>query len=377
MPPPSYTLAMAIALVGAPVTAQETAPTRAEQLEMADEARAESDFDRARQVLLSMIAASPEDTDLLRRLAMVDAGAGELDLALDRIDAARQLAPNDLDIALARGFILYWRGDIAQAERAAIAISARNPDYPELDQLQAAVARHDRADSNGIRSIFLVAGLSDITTANGFSQTWNSQALGAALNVSRDNTITFDVMREERAAIDTRLRARVDHLVSGGFVYFSATAVPASDFLERWSVGTGGEIKATQGLTALVDLRVADYQTGMIASVQPGVRLALDDDFAITSRAINIFGGEEGYRLGGSVRLDYGFERENALFLIAASYPDAEADGVRQLRSLAGGVSLPIADRIGLTAAGSYEDRENSYRRYAGTMALTYRFSAE
>lgn len=368
------TFAMAVALVGATVNAQETAAARAEQLELLAEAQAENDFERARQLLLPMMAASPDDPDLLRRLAMVEAGAGQFDLAMDRIDEAALLAPNDLDIALARGFILYWRGDVAEAERAAIAISARDPDYAELDQLQAALARQDGADNSRIRSIFLVGGLSDITTANGFSQTWNSQALGAAFNVLRDNTVTLDVMREERSAIDTRLSARGDHRLADGFVYFLATAVPAADFQERWSVGTGGELKAMQSVAALIDLRVADYQTGTITSVEPGVRVALDEDFAVTGRAINIFGGAEGYRLGGSVRLDFGRERETALFLIAASYPDTEADGVRQLRSLAAGVRLPIAECIALTLAGSHENRQNSYRRYAGTMALTYRF---
>ncbi|WP_370178066.1 YaiO family outer membrane beta-barrel protein [Alteriqipengyuania sp.] len=368
---------MAIALVGAPASAQQTPAARAGQLDLVAEAQAENDFERARQILLPMIAASPQDPDLLRRLAVIEAGAGRLDLALERIDEAAQLAPKDLDIALARGFILYWRGDVAEAQRAAIAITARDPDFPELDQLEAALARQNRPDGIRTRSIFLVAGFSDITTANGFSQTWNSQAIGAAFDLSRDNTLTLDVIREERSAIDTRLGARVDHRLAGGSVYVSATAVPAPDFQEKWSVGAGGELKASQSVVALIDLRLADYQTGTIAAVQPGLRVALCEDFAVTGRAINIFDGAEGYRLGGSVRLDYGRERETALFLIAASYPDAEADGVRQLRSLAAGLRLPVAERIGLTVAGSHEDRDNSYRRYAGTVALTYRFPAK
>lgn len=372
----SPTFLVVIGLVSAPLAAQEPVVTRTEKLDIAAEARAEGDFDRARQILLPMIAAFPDDPDLLRRLAMIEAGAGRLDLAMDRIDKAVRLAPDDLDVALARAFILLWREDAKEAGRAAAAISARDPDYPELDQLKAALARQERTGNLRPRSLFIATGVSDITAANGFGQIWNNQTVGAAFDAFKDNTITLGVMREERAAIDTRVSARVDRRIADGFVYLAATAVPSPDFQERWSVGVGGELRATEGVTALADLRVADYTTGTIIALQPGMRIALDRDFALTGRAINIVGGGVGFRLGGSARLDYGRERETSLFLIAASYPDAEADGVRQLRSLAGGVRFPITDTVALAAAGSYENRDESYERSAGTLTLTYRFGA-
>lgn len=360
-----------------PLAAQEPDASRTERLDIAAEARAEGNFDRAREILLPMLAASPDDPDLLRRLAMVEAGAGQLDLALDRIDKAAWVAPNDLDVALARAYILYWRGDISAAQRATSAIAARNPDYPELDRLTALLARQEATGGRQMRAISVSAGISDIKTAAGFSQTWNTQSLVAALDASRADTITLGVMREERFAIDTRISARADHRIADGFIYFAATAVPSPDFQERWSLGAGGELQVTDGITALVDVRVADYDTGTIAALQPGLRLALDQDFSLSARAINIFGGDDGYRLGGSVRLDYGRERETSLFLIAASYPDAQADGLRQLHSLAAGVRLPVTDTLALGGAGSYENRENSYRRYEGTLTLTYRFKAQ
>tara|TARA_B100001179_G_scaffold222695_1_gene199383 strand:- start:1291 stop:2424 length:1134 start_codon:yes stop_codon:yes gene_type:complete len=366
----------AVGLTFAPLAAQEPARDRAELLEQAADARDHGDFDRARQILLPLVAAAPDDADLLRRLAMVEAGDGRLDQAKSRIEEAARLAPDDLDVALARGFILYWRGEFAEARTAADAIAARDPDYPELAQLTAALARRQAAAGPRARALSILAGVSDITTATGFSRTWNTQALVAAVDLSDADTVTLGVAREERDAIDTRLSARVDHRIAGGSVYLSASAVPAPDFLERWSIGAGGEFKATDALSALVDVRVADYDTGTIAAFQPGARLALSQDFAISGRAINIFGGADGYRLGGSARLDYGREGGVSLFAIAASYPDAEADGLRQLRSIAAGVGVPVNDTLLLSVAGSYEDRKNSYRRSAGTLSLTYRFGA-
>ncbi len=361
-------------LACSPLAAQESGNLPSNSLEMAAEARAEGDFLRARQILLSMLAVTPDDPDLLRRLAMVEAGAGRLDLAMVRIDEAASLAPDDLDVALARGFISYWRGDVAGAERAAAAISARDPNYPELNQLRAALDRKDATENFGIRSLSISSGISEITLVSGINQTWNNQSLDAAFDVSGDDSISVSIMREERSAIDTRIGGRIDYRIVDGFVYLAGASVPAPDFLERWSLGAGGEMRVQEGVAALVDLRVADYNTGTIVAFQPGLRFAVDRDFTITGRAINILGGDEGYRFGGAVRLDYGRERTTSLFLIAASYPDAEADGLRQLRSLAAGAGMPISDTVAMRIAASYEDRQDSYNRYAGTLALTYRF---
>ena len=69
------TFVLFIGIFGSPLAAQGSDASRAEKLDDAAEARAEGNFDRARQILLPMLAASPDDPDLLRRLAMVEAGA--------------------------------------------------------------------------------------------------------------------------------------------------------------------------------------------------------------------------------------------------------------------------------------------------------------
>lgn len=371
-------LAIALPLLAcSPLAAQEPGDLRSGRLEMAAEARAEGDFQRAQQILLSLLAETPDDADLLRRLAMLEADAGRLDQAMLRIDEAAGLAPDDLDVTLAQGFVLFWRGDIAGASRAAAAISARDPDYPELDQLQAALNRRGAAGHPRLRSLSASVGISEITLANGADRTWNSESVDAAFNVSREDTLAVGVMREERSTIDTRIGARLDHRMQDGYFYLATSAVPAPDFLERWSLGAGGEMRIQSEITAQVDLRLANYDTETIVAFQPGLRIALDPDFAITGQAINIYGGDEGYRLGGSVRLEYGRERATSAFLIVASYPDAEADGLRQLRSLAAGARLPLAENLAARIVASFEDREDSYRRYAATMALTYRFSSK
>ncbi len=366
--------AMGAAGIAVPLAAQDIPTEYSAQVEAAAAARSAGEYDKAREILQSLLALSPDNVDLLRRLAMVEAADGKLDVAMQTINNAARLAPDDLDVALARAYILNWRGETAAAEATAAMISARDPNYPDLAELQASLKRKEKSQGVQLRAISVGAGLSSIKLRNGSSQTWNNQSLVVALDTSADDTVSLGAMREERNASDIRLSARFDKRIDNGFGYVAATVVPNADFQEKWSLAAGGEAAAAPGLTALGDVRVAKYETGMIVAFQPGLRVAFGPDFSVTGKAINIFGGGQSYRLGGSLRLDYGLGRQHSLFAIAASYPDVEADGVQQLRSAAVGFAVPVFERLSLSAAGSYENRANSYRRWTGSLALTHRF---
>ena len=366
-------LILALVLTSAPICAQAQS-ARSDGTDAAAAARDAGDYDQAREILQSLLREYPEDADLLRRLAMVEAGDENLDRAIQHVDAATRLAPDDIDIALARAYILYWRGDTGEATEIAAGIEAREPGYPDLAALQDALTQDARRNGPRLRALSIASDLSDITLRNGTSRTWNSQNVVAAFDLSQSDTASLTLNREDRGPVDYRLGARIDHRLGNGSWFVAATAVVEPDFQESWSLAGGGELIAARGVTGLLDMRVAQYDTGTIVAVQPGVRLDVGRDVSITARAINIFGGEEDYRLGSSLRLDYRPERGASLFAIAASYPDAEADDVRQLRSFAAGFAAPLGELLSVTAATSYEDRDNSYRRWAGTLALTYRF---
>lgn len=371
----SFSLILTLALGAAPLAAQTTAADRPARLEAIETARAAGEYDRATALMEPLLAAAPDDPDLLRRMAMIDAAAGRLDKAQQRIDVAARAAPDDLDIALARGFILAWSGREDEARQMAEAVAARDPDYPELAVLRQTLARQENREGLRLRAVSVGAGLSDITLDSGASSTWSSQNAVIAVDLADRDTITVGLAREKRRAVDTRLSARIDRRIDGGFVYLGATAVPNPDFQERWSVSGGGEFALSPNLTAVGDTRLARYDTGTILAFQPGLRYLFAQRASLTGRAIAIFDGGE-QRFGGSARLDFALPNEGTLFAIAASYPDAEADGVRQLRSAAAGVTWPLSQRVALTAAGSHEDRKNSYRRWSGTLALTFRFDS-
>ena len=355
--------------------AQNIAVSPNSEFKSDQQARDPDDVVDVRRTIIEELATSPENPDLLRRLAMLEAGAGHLDLALKHIEHAASRVPNDLDVALARAFILYWRGDIEGAQRAAASISAQDPDYPELGLLESALRRQDSPDASEPVTLYVSAGVSHIITAGNAQRTWTSQNLAASVARRGGYTLTLSAEREDRGPIDTRIGARLDRRVDGGFLYLAATATPDPDFKDSWSVSTGGDFAVSDRFAIPLDLRVAEYAVGTIVAVQPGLRVLPYPGFALTARAINIFGGKSGHRFGGALRADYATEGELAFFLTTASYPDAENDGIRQLRSIALGTSLPLTDTVGLRFSGSYENRDQSYRRYSGVLTLTYRFA--
>ena len=292
----------------------------------------------------------------------------------EAFDRALALAPEDLDIQVARGNILFWRGDIKAAQRQADAISAVAPDYPELDALSAKLAAPEQAEGLRVTALTVGGGVSDIAFDNRDGETWSSQNASLGLALSRETGASLAVEREERAATDIRLAARVDRRFGRGSAYISGSVVPNADFRESWSIGTGGEIALGERTSALIDIRYADYRDRNVFAVQPALRYAFDDAATVTVRAINLFGGGEDYRLGGSLRADYRPQGRVGGFVVLASYPDVEADGVRQLRSVATGLLVPLGDRFTLTTVGAYEDRKDSYRRLSGTLVLGFRF---
>lgn len=369
----------ALASIGLPHAAQAQ---QADPREQAQDAFRRGDHERARAILLEQLAREPRDADLLRRLASVEAASGDLSAALAAIDRAAAIAPRDLDIRLAQANILFWSGAVADARAEADAIARIDPAYPELDQLQARLrpspAQSAEDDRIGLQALYLSAGLSRIAfDGRDTHQTWTNQGAALGLRLGRVGTATFSVEREARARSDTRFAARFDRRIEGGSYYLEAGFVPDADFRETWKVAVGGEAALASHVDGFLDVRVADYATGTIVVVEPGIRVALAPRWSLDARAINLFGGNEDHRIGGSGRLAYQSQAGPTAFVSLATYPDAEIDGVRQLRSAAFGLGWPVARNVTISAIGVHEDREASYRRNSLTVVFSRRFGPQ
>lgn len=356
------------------IPAQADAQVTAAQREEVQAAYVAGDFDEAQRRLKELLSKFPEDADLLRRHAAVQAAQGDVDTARATIERAAKLAPYDSDIQLARANILYWQGRFGEAQVQADKLKAEHPNYPGLDRLVRSIGRAKQDRRFRMRSVGVGASVSDAEFASGLEQTWYVQRGSISAQWGAGNSASIDVEREERLATDTRISGRID-MPDGPHRYFvSASVTPKPDFRENWSLGAGGEFSLSDQSALLADGRFAEYRSDDVVAVGIGLRQRLSQDLEVTARSIHLLGGGEDYRLGGALRVDYRNPQFPELFAIVASYPDAEVDGTRQLRAIAAGVRFGISEQLSLGATGESESREDSYERTVFSLDLRWRF---
>lgn len=358
-----------LAALALPVSAQ----TRADEREAVQDAYVAGDFARAEELLAGLLKNSPDDPDLLRRLAAVQAAKGDVELAQATIDRAYGLAPGDPDIQLARANILFWRGRLAEAELQAGKVAQAQPDYPGLAALQSGIRREKDARRFRLRAVGIGASVSDADFASGISQTWYVQRGSVSAQWGEGRTASIDVEREERRVTDTHVAARVDIATGGNRYFVAGTVTPNPDFRETWSLGGGTEVALGRNSTLLADGRFAEYPGDDVAAFGLGLRQNLSARLQVSARSIHLFGGGDDYRFGASLRADYNHLHLGDFFAIVASYPDVENDGAQQLRAVAAGARFPLSDRVTIGLTGEYESRENSYDRTAVSLDLRWR----
>lgn len=362
-----------MAAISAGIALPALAQISASDREAVQEAYVAGDVVRAEQLLAELLTKSPQDPDLLRRLAAVQATKHDLGMAQATIDRANDLAPEDPDIQLARANILFWRGRIAEARLQVGQIAQRHPDYPGLDTLQTSLREVVEARRFRLRSVGAGASVSDASFASGASQKWYVERGSVSAQWGEGRSASLDIEREERLATDTHIAGRVDIAEGSNRFFLAGTVTPNPDFRETWSLGGGAEVPMGKHSTLLIDGRFAEYTGDDVAAFGFGLRQSLSSRLQLSARSIHLFGGGDDYRFGGALRADYSHPQLADFFAIVASYPDVENDGAQQLRAVAVGARRPLSNRLTLGLTGEYESRENSYDRTAVSLDLRWR----
>ncbi len=329
----------------------------------------------ATDTLRARVEANPSDTGLMRELAAAQAAAGRYTEALETIERAQSLAPLDNDIALARARILFWAGRRTEAKAQAGIVRARAPDYPDLDELDKALAASlkERPNRSGVS---VSAGFAKVDLNSGQSQTWETLAVSGFAPIDSMTSVTGSIEHERRVANDSRLSLVATHARAASEFRIGASYTPDADFKEGWGVQAGADFRIHPNLTLLSDIRYADYANISVWSVIPGVRIHNDDQSqSLAVRLISISPSDSDTRFGASARYDVDVTQSFRLFGGLASYPDTEAGVTRQLRSAFGGASVTLADDVSIIATAEYDRREQSYTRKAVNLALIFRLA--
>ena len=176
---------------------------------------------------------------------------------------------------------------------------------------------------------------------------------------------------------DTYGEARVDYrFAPGGNVYVLAGGTPGADHRPKWQIGAGAAVRVHGGPYATIlrlDLRQADYPTGDVQTVNPGIEQYLNGRAWITAQWINVWDSST-HSSGWLVRGDVMPTDRLRLFAGAADAPDLDAGVVIRTTSLFGGLSVDVGDRYTLRLSFTHDDPEGSANRATMAIGMGYRF---
>jgi YaiO family outer membrane protein len=315
-------------------------------------------------------AAEPENADIQLQIGFANLAMGRLDAAEAAFRRTLDLAPDYADARLGLARVAQRRGDRAAAMAE---LDRIGPGHSEADQLrrqiEAAAAEQPwrwRIDLDG--SYSRIENLPDWQSATLLVQ--HRPGANATIGVTADTTSRFD-------QTDTYGEARVDYRFSpGGYAYVLAGGTPNADHRPKWQLGAGASVRIHDGPYATVlrlDLRQADYPTGDVQTLNPGIEQYLNGRAWITAQWINVW-DSDAHSSGWLIRGDLMPTDRMRLFAGAADAPDLDAGVVIRTTSFFGGLSVDVGDRYTLRLSYTHDDPEGSANRGTMAIGMGYRF---
>jgi YaiO family outer membrane protein len=364
----SVSAASALSLLAFALPAAAQTPEEDYQAGVA--AREAGNPDEALRRLARAAEAEPDNADVQLQIGLVHLAAGRLDEAEAAFRRTLWIAPDyaDARLGLARAALRQDDYPLARAEIAAI-----GPGHAEADalrrQIEAAAASAPwrwRVDLDG--SYSWLDPLSDWQSATLVVQ--HRPDPNTTIGVTADSSRRFD-------RTDVYLEARIDHrFTPGGYVHLLIGGTPGADHRPNRQFGAGASVRLHGGRYATIvrlDSIHADYPTGDVQTVTPGIEQYLAGRAWVTAQWINIW---DRFRHGSgwSVRGDVMPTDRLRLFAGATDAPDLDSGVAIDTFSLFGGVSLDVGDRLTLRLSFAHDDSKGPSERNTLALGMGYRF---
>jgi YaiO family outer membrane protein len=366
MNPANATLALSMLALAVPAAAQ----TAEEDYQAGVAARQAGDPAEALRRLSRAAEAAPANADIHLQLGLAYLALGRLGEAEAAFRRVLALAPDYDDARLGLARVAQRRGDPAAASAELDQLGADRAEAVELRRQIAAAAAavpwRWRIDLDG--SYSGVDRLAD----------WQTVSVTVQHRPEADTTIalTADAARRFNRT-DVYLEARVDHRVApGANAYLLFGGAPDAHYRPIRQLGAGGVVRVHGGPYATVlqlDLAQADYPTGHVRTVTPGMEQYLDGNTWVTVQWINIwdrFRHASGWLVRGDVMPSDGLR----LFAGLANAPDLDSGVAIQTSSLFGGVSFDVGNRITLRLSYAHEYPRGPADRDTLSLGMGYRF---
>lgn len=290
--------------------------------------------------------------------------------------------PDDSDARLQYGLALLDLGRVREAEAAFRIVLLAAPDYDDARIGLARVAQR-RGDRTGARAQLVGVSLSNKDAASLRRQLDEPDMLhwGLAVDASRTRVSRSQPDWREVDAqasflpkdgvtlvgrVEASRRFNLDDTYAEGQLvtrlspslttYALVGGTPHAHYRPQWQIGTGGAFtirSMPDATTITLDLRLADYRSGQITTVNPGIQQDWSNGLVRASgQLITIVDrGRASFGLLG--RLDVRATGRLQLFAGAARAPDVSEGIVRQTTSVFGGGELRVGSVASLRLSAS------------------------
>lgn len=306
-------------------------------------ARLAGDHARAIALLQTLVAREPANADAHLQLGLALMAAGRPDQAGLSLRRVLELAPNYQDA----------KDALARLDRQRTAV--RQAGHRWQADLDGAYSSLDRSQPDWFDAIAQLRHRLD-----------GGATVAAIIETSR----RFGVS-------DTYGEFRLEQRLGGGASFWgSIGGTPDADFRPEWQVAAGGSVPASAGPFATVltaEARLAEYRSGRVAMLSPGIEQFIGGGSWLTARMINVFEGGK-HHGGWLARGDWMASEDVRLFAGAADAPDTSEGVVTPVFSLFGGISAAVTNRSRLRLSVAHEDRAGSGERTQVAVGMGYRF---
>lgn len=341
--------------------------------EAAATVRLQGEFERAQTILEECLAVRPDDADALVQLGLTRLPLGDWDGAEQAFLDALSIAPDYEDASIGLARLAYFRGDFdAALDRLATVDQSRS----DAAELRASVLEA-RASASRLRSdrwrIDLAYSRSQLTEG---LPDWSQVDVALGRRLGDRTTVTGRVSWAERfERQDTLAELRLDHRFENGVRGYAALG-GASDpiFNPRMRVATGAEGMISANYSAAIDVSMAQYVSGEVATLSPGLYRILGDDIARVGGRLIVLRDEAGeLRSGWSLSAEWSARPRLRLVTGFTDAPETSEGVTLDVRAFTAGARFQVNDRTGLSVQAVHELR-SAYDRTGLSVSVSRRF---
>lgn len=215
--------------------------------------------------------------------------------------------------------------------------------------------------------------------ASGAQPTWQDTQISVEFAPKKTALYSLDLSKSSRFGLkDHHVAVRGDWRVArNASVYAGFAASPEGNFKEKWSFRAGGGVGLGRGLELSADGRVAHYSSGTKLSLNPQLGISLARErIALTAGWINLWETGGKHYQGWSARVRATPNDRLRLFAGMARYPEVETGITRRVKSLSGGLSYKVSDRVEASVSYARDNYAGAFSRKSISVGLRWRWGS-